>query len=82
MGQPTDAPPGRDGGERVSTVFAGAIPPNEGNFGGVTGFDFTVNTTGDVDGIWWYQPTGSAAAVTPGLYDTQTQALLATAPGL
>jgi hypothetical protein len=64
----------------MSTVFAGAIPPNEGNFGGVTGFDFTVNTTGDVDGIWWYQPTGSAAAVTPGLYDTQTQALLATAP--
>lgn len=64
----------------MSTIFAGAAPTNEGNFGGVTGLDFVVNTTGTVDGIWWYQPTGSAAAVTPGLYDTQTQALLGTAP--
>jgi hypothetical protein len=64
----------------VSTIFAGAIPTNEGNFGGVTGLDFTVNHTGTVDALWWYQPTGSAAAVTPGLYNTETQALLATAP--
>lgn len=64
----------------MSTIFSGAVPTNEGNFGGVTGLDFTVNHTGTVDAIWWYQPTGSAAAVTPGLYDTETQALLATAP--
>lgn len=64
----------------MSTIWNGAAPTNEGNFAGVTGVDFTVNHTGTVDGVWWYQPSGSAAAVTPGIYDTETQTLLATAP--
>ncbi len=64
----------------MSTALGGAIPTSTGPFGGVVGWDFMVNHTGTVDGIWWYQPPGSAAAVTPGLYDTQTQALIATAP--
>lgn len=64
----------------MSTVFAGAVPTNTGGFGGSIGYDFTVNHVGTVDAIWWYQPAGPASAVTPGLYDTQTQVLLGTAP--
>jgi hypothetical protein len=63
----------------MSTIFGGSTPSNEGNFGGNTGLDFMVNHVGNITGVWWYQPTGSNATVTPGLYDTETHTLLGTA---
>jgi len=61
----------------MSTIFAGAIPPNSGNFNGTIGNNFVVDHTGDSTGGWWYRtPVGSSAQVTMGLYRTNGQTLL------
>lgn len=63
----------------MSTIFGGAIPPNSGNFNGVTGNDFVVNHTGNSTGGWWFRPAGSPVAqVTMGLYKTLAAPVLLT----
>jgi hypothetical protein len=66
------------------TLFSGVAPTTTspgGNPGSNQGIDFTAAHTGTVDAIqWWQPPAGGPAAVTGTLYDTQTGAVVATAP--
>jgi hypothetical protein len=65
------------------TLFAGVAPTTtspSGN-GANQGIDFTAQHTGTVDGLYYWQaPAGGPASAIATLYDTQSQAVIATAP--
>ena len=61
----------------MSTIFAGAIPPNAANFNGTIGNNFVVNHQGNSTGGWFYRTAGSAVAqATMGLYQDNGHVLL------
>ncbi len=64
----------------MTSVFSGVAPTNFGGSNGTLGTDFVCAHTGSVSAIQWFQPpAGGPAAVTVGLFNTSTQALLGTA---
>lgn len=64
----------------MSSILGAPVLAGSGGFGGNLGIDFVAEHTGNIVGIYYFQPAaGGAASATVRLYDTITQAVVASA---